>query len=129
MTLAGAAFVNPFSQGASAAAVTSAGDAKDTGYSLVVKHDLGGGLTAHGQYSKANNLSNNGSEVANTGATAYSLGVTKALSKRTHVIGAYHAINNQSAAAYNMGGGNYTSGTVRAGADVKMMAVGMIHNF
>ena len=129
VTLAGAAFVNPFSQGASAAAVTSAGDAKDSGYSLVVKHDLGGGLTAHGQYSKANNLSNNGSEVANTGATAYSLGVTKALSKRTHVIGAYHAITNQSAAAYNMGGGNYTSGTVRAGADIKMMAVGMIHNF
>jgi predicted porin len=128
-TTAGAAYVTMFSAGATAGNVTTAGDAKDTGYSLVAKHDLGGNWTFHGQYSKANNIKASGVEQANTGATAYTLGLQKTLSKRTHVFGAYHVINNQDNAAYNMTGGNYTSGTVRTGADIKMMALGMIHNF
>jgi hypothetical protein len=41
----------------------------------------------------------------------------------------YHNITNASAAAYNMVGGNYASGTSAAGADVKVLALGMIHNF
>lgn len=129
---AGATYVTMFSAAASGTAganVTTAGDAKDSGYALVVKHDLGGGLTLHGQYTKANKITASGVEQADTGATAYTLGLTKAVSKRTHFYGAYHMINNQANAAYNMTGGNYASGTSRNGADVKAMALGMIHNF
>ena len=130
-TTPGAAFVSMFSAGAAATAVTSTGDAKDSGFSFVVKHDLGGGLMAHGQYSKANNIKAGSADVeqVNTGATAYTLGVTKALSKRTHLLGSYHMIKNQENAAYNMTGGTYHSGTSRTGADVKILAIGMIHNF
>ncbi len=107
------------------------GSAKDSGYGIVVKHDLGGNWLAHAQWGKANNLTGTSAgEIADSGATAYSLGLTKAFSKRTHVYTAYHQINNSSAAAYNMSGGNYTSAAaVGAGADVKMFALGMIHNF
>jgi hypothetical protein len=122
-------YVTMFSAGATATNVKTAGDAKDSGYALVVKHDLGGGMTFHGQYSKANNIKASGVTQADTGATAYTLGLTNAMSKRTHIYGAYHVITNQANAAYNMTGGNYASGTSRTGADVKMMALGMIHNF
>jgi predicted porin len=108
---------------------TNTGDAEDSGYSIVAKHDLGGGLMAHAQYSKANNLKYKGTEQNNTGATGITLGATKALSKRTHVYGAYHKITNQSAALYGFGGGNYQSGSAAAGGDSKIMALGMIHNF
>jgi len=115
---------------AGAAYYSTTGDAKDSGYSFVAKHDLSGGLMAHAQYSKAKNLSGTTiGEQTNTGATAYTLGLTNAVSKRTHFYAAYHKINNQSAAAYNMTGGNYASGTSAAGADVKVIALGMIHNF
>ena len=113
-----------------AAFASTAGAAKDSGYAVVVKHDLGGGWIAHGQYAKANNIKGTTvGEQANTGATGITLGATKAMSKRTHVYGAYHKITNQTAAAYGMSGGNYASGTAAAGADTKMIALGMIHNF
>jgi predicted porin len=108
----------------------SAGSAKDSGYGIQVHHDLGGGWMAHAQYAKANNIKGTTvGEQANTGATGMTLGATKAMSKRTHVYGSYHKITNQSAATYGMGGGNYASGTAAAGADTKMIALGMIHNF
>ena len=122
--------VAPFSTTATIANETTKGDAKDSGYGIVVKHALNSTLTAHAQYGKANKVKSlDGAEVADTGATAYTLGLTKAMSKRTHFYTSYHKINNQSAAAYNMTGGNYASGTSRAGADVKVIALGMIHNF
>jgi predicted porin len=129
VTTAGATYVTMFSAGASKANVTSAGNAKDSGYALVVKHALGGGLTLHGQYAKANNITASGVTQDDTGAKAYTLGLTKAVSKRTHFYTAYHVINNQANAAYNMTGGNYASGTSRTGADIKQVAFGMIHNF
>lgn len=109
---------------------TNAGNAKDSGYAFNVKHDLGGGIMLHGQYAKANNIKGTtAGEQANTGATAYTLGATYGLSKRTHLYGAFHKITNKSAALYGMSGGNYQSGIPNAGADTKIMAVGMIHNF
>ena len=129
VTNGGAALVAPFSTG-TLTTVTTAGDAKDSGYGIVVKHALTGTLTAHAQYGKANRVKSlDGDAVADTGATSYTLGLTQAMSKRTHFYTAYHKINNQGAAAYNMVGGNYASGTSRTGADVKMLAIGMIHNF
>ena len=124
-----AAFASPFLLQAAGAQAVTAGNAKDSGYGVYVKHDLGGGMLVHAQYGKANNLKSDAGDVADSGATAYTLGLTKALSKRTHIYTAYHAINNQVAAAYNMTGGNYASGTSSQGADIKMYSLGMIHNF
>jgi predicted porin len=128
VTTAGATFVSPFLL--SNASQTTAGDAKDSGYGIVVKHDLGGNWTAHAQWGKANKLQNSAGDVADSGATAYTLGLTKALSKRTHIYTAYHVINNQANAAYGMTGGNYSSAANQyQGADNKIMSLGMIHNF
>ncbi len=125
VTTAGAAFVQT-----TAVNTTNTGSAKDSGYGIQVHHDLGGGWMAHAQWAKANNIKGTSTgEIANTGATGVTLGATKAFSKRTHVYGAYHKITNQSDAIYGMGGGNYQSGTANAGADTKMIALGMIHNF
>lgn len=126
VTTPGATYVTPFNNAVNTAV---AGDAKDSGSMIVVKHDMGGGLTLHGQYAKANNIKASGVEQADTGATAYTLGATKAVSKRTHFYGAIHNINNAANAGFNMSGGNYSSGTSANGATVKMMALGMIHNF
>jgi len=113
-----------------AAYSSTTGAAKDSGYGINVNHDLSGGLMAHAQYSKAASIKGTTTgEQANTGATAYTLGVTKALSKRTHLLGAYHMIKNQENGTYGMTGGNYQSATAAAGGDTKMMALGMIHNF
>jgi hypothetical protein len=115
---------------AAAAYSSTAGNAKDSGYGINLNHDLSGGWMVHGQYSKADNIKGTTTgAIANTGATAYTLGATKSLSKRTHLLAAYHMIKNQENAAYGMSGGSYQSGTPAAGADTKMMAVGMIHNF
>lgn len=113
-----------------AALTAQNGSAKDSGYAAVIKHDLGGNWMLHGQYAKANNVKDNtGAEMASTGATAYTLGATNSLSKRTHIYGAIHKITNDANAAYNMTGGNYASGTANLGSGVKMLALGLIHNF
>jgi len=130
VTTPGTALVTPW---ALAVNTATTGDAKDSGYGIVVKHALGGGLTAHAQYGKTRNLKDgSGVEQADTSAQAYTLGLTKAVSKRTHFYGAYHQISNANKAAYDMTGGNYSSAGsagVGLGSTVKMFALGMIHNF
>jgi len=127
VTTAGATYVSPFNVAVGSA---NAGDAKDSGYGIVVKHDLGGGWMAHGQYAKVGNIKGTSAgEQAGTGAKAYTLGATKSVSKRTHFYGALHSITNEANAAYNMTGGNYASATSANGADIKMIALGMQHNF
>lgn len=109
---------------------TQAGTGKDSGWGITVMHDLGGGLGLNAQWARANPIKDvNGAEVVDTGATAQTLGLTKALSKRTHLYTAYHKINNEAQGIYGMGGGNYQSGAPAAGADTKMFSLGMIHNF
>jgi hypothetical protein len=115
---------------ATAAYSSTTGAAKDSGYGINVNHDLSGGWMAHAQYSKVGNLKGTtAGDVKDSGATAYTLGATKSLSKRTHLYGSYHMIKNQAAATYQMNGGSYQSGTPAAGADTKIMSLGMIHNF
>ena len=111
---------------------TAAGSAKlkDSGYGVTLNHDIGSNRLLVAQWGKAGKQNNSlTGDVADSGATAYTLGGIQRLSKRTHIYASYHKINNEAAAAYNMSGGNYASGTAAAGADVKMMAIGMIHNF
>ena len=127
VTTAGATYVNALN---TAANTTTAGDAKDSGYGIVLKHDFGGGWIAHGQYAKVGNIKGTSAgEQSGTGAKAYTLGATKSFSKRTHVYGAFHKITNEVNANYNMAGGSYNSAVSANGADVKMLALGMVHNF
>lgn len=102
---------------------------EETAYAVLVQHDLGAGTVLHAGYAAAGEQKTGGVTVANSGAKGYTLGVTRALSKRTHLYGAYHSLTNESAAAYNMAGGNYQSGTNAAGADPKAWGLGIIHNF
>ncbi|WP_158269449.1 porin [Limnohabitans sp. JirII-29] len=107
------------------------GSGKDSGYAFNVEHDLGANRMLVAQYGKANNLKNaSGAEQDGTGATAYTIGFRQALSKRTHVYAAYHTIKNDANINYNMSGGNYASAAaVGNGAQVKIMALGMQHDF
>jgi len=106
------------------------GSGKDSGYVLSLKHVVTPQITAFANYTIANNMFGpTGAEVADSGATAYTLGGTYRLSKRTHVYGAIHQIRNGIAAAYGMSGGNYQSGTNGAGSTVNMTALGFQHNF
>ena len=107
------------------------GSGKDSGYGFSLEHDLGSNSMLVAQWGKANSLKDkDGTEMADTGATAYTLGYRKALSKRTHVYTAYHTIKNDKNVNYNMSGGNYSSAAnVANGAQIKMMALGMQHDF
>jgi predicted porin len=107
------------------------GTGKDSGYGFVVEHDLGSNNLLVAQWGKANNLKDaNGTDVAGTGATAYTIGYRQALSKRTHWYTAYHTIKNDANINYNMSGGNYSSAAnVGNGAQIKMIALGMQHDF
>ena len=58
--------------------------------------------------------------IANSGATQYTLGYNYNLSKRTKVYGYYTSVNNKSGASYS---------TLTAGIDFNSLAVGVRHNF
>ena len=117
--------------GTTGVATTNSGSGKDSGYGFSVEHDLGANRMLVAQYGKANSLKNTaGTEQTDTGATAYTIGFRQALSKRTHVYTAFHTIKNDKNINYNMSGGNYTSAAnVANGAEIKMYALGMQHDF
>ena len=117
--------------GTTSVATTNSGSGKDSGYGLVVEHALAANNYLIAQYGKANSLKNvSGVEQAGTGATAYTLGYRQNLSKRTHLYTAYHTIKNDANINYNMSGGNYSSAAnVANGSTIKMLAVGMQHDF
>jgi len=104
---------------------------KDGGYGITLNHDLGGGKVLVAQWGKANKRSySDATAQTENGATGYTLGGLQRLSKRTHVYAAYHVIKNGETGTFNMAGGNYASAAgIGAGADVKMMALGLQHNF
>jgi len=111
------------------------GSGTDSGYIINLNHAVSPTVMAIVQYGRANNVTgaatagNSTAEIADSGATAYSLGGIYRLSKRTHVYGAMHQIQNGVAAAYGMSGGNYQSGTNAYGSTVNMTALGLQHNF
>ncbi len=107
-----------------------AGGRKQSGWALNLVHDLGGGLFGYAQYAKMNDATNSaGASVAQTGASGMLVGVRKNLSARTGVYAAYMKIDNNANNAVNFTGGAYAPGVSQAGADPKVMHVGMMHNF
>jgi len=106
------------------------GSGTDSGYVLNLNHALSPTVMAIAQYARANNMTNTSNvEVTDSGATGYSLGGIYRLSKRTHVYGAIHQIQNGVNANYGFSGGAYQSGTNAGGSTVSITALGLQHNF
>jgi predicted porin len=74
-------------------------------------------------------------DATDTRTKAYTVGVKYYLSKRTGIYATYNAVKNEDNAWGDMSGGGYSSGgaggipVTSAGADPKMWALGVMHNF
>ncbi len=107
-------------------------DIKQNFWGLNWEHSFGGNWAVYGQWSKVANAS--GCSVAggcdNTGATGWMLALRYNFSKRTWLYTSYNAISNNSQAAFDYTGGNYTSAAaIGAGADPRVFAIGVHHDF
>jgi len=102
---------------------------EDSGFIIVGKYALSDGWMALAQWARADSQKLNGATVANSGASGYTLGVTKAFSNRTHMFASYHNLDNQAAASYGLSGGNFQAGSPNLGANSKAFGVGAIHLF
>jgi len=113
------------------ASTANTGSAKNSGYYLNLNHDLGNNFTAVALYGRQNNLTTGqtSAELVDSGAVAYSLGGLYRLSKRTHVYGAVHSIQNGANSNVNMSAGGQNSGTNAHGTTVSITALGLQHNF
>ena len=89
------------------------------------------------QWGKVNNISGCVAPGAcnNTSMTGYLLGANYLFSKRTHMYLSYNQIRNDSRYNQDFTGGGITSATAggipvtSAGADPRVVAIGMVHNF
>jgi len=107
-------------------------------WGLNLEHMIGQ-LAIYGGYFRGGEVKGFTGTSANTKSTAYHIGLKQHLSKRTGVYVSYNGIKNESNAMADLTGGGYTSaaggpgaagmGGASAGADVKVWAVGMMHNF
>jgi predicted porin len=120
--------------GAGTAGVTAAGDTlKNTMYGVNWEHTIGSlqllaGFFMSGEIKGASLATN----VKDTKTNAYHVGAKHYFSKRTGVYASYNVIANKPLAMADFTGGAYTSGPLTAanlGADPKVIAVGMMHNF
>jgi len=121
--------------GGASTTANNTGSGKDSGYVFNINHDFGGGYVGVLQYGTAYNMQGvqtanaAPTEIANSGATAYTVGGIMRLSKRTHAYAAYHSIQNGVNANYGMTGGNYGSSTVANGQQITTTAIGLQHWF
>jgi hypothetical protein len=123
--------------GATAAANTAnnTGSGKDSGYVFNINHDFGGGYVGVLQYGQAYNMKGvqtanaAPTEIANSGATAYTVGGIMRLSKRTHAYVNYSQITNGANAQYQFSGGNYGSSIGANGQQITSTALGLQHWF
>jgi hypothetical protein len=111
------------------------GSGKDSGYAFNINHDFGDGYVGVLQYGQAYNMQGvrtagaAPTEIADSGATAYTVGGIMRMSKRTHAYIAYNQITNGSAAQYGFTGGNYQSSTAANGQQITTTAIGLQHWF
>lgn len=88
-----------------------------------VKIPLANGFAVHGVYAVAKD----GAQSSEGEGTGYTVGVTKALSKRTTLYAAYTAVDNQANAKMYMAG--QVAAPATAGLDTKTTTVGISHTF
>ena len=119
---------------AAVAGFNAAGDKlKQNGWQLNWTH-MFGNLQGMAQYGTLGDVSGCGvaNGCSNTGAKAYLVAAKYHLSKRTGVYVSYTQIKNESNQIADYNGGNMgvaPTGTLPAGADPKIFAVGVMHNF
>jgi len=97
---------------------------KNTTYSLVATQALGNITLAAGLV-KAGKAKQDGSDVANSDAQQFNLGVSYSLSKRTQVYAIYAKLTNKDAAAFN----NTNLGSVSPGVDPEQLGLGIAVSF
>jgi hypothetical protein len=113
----------------------NSGSGKDSGVGLNVNHDFGDGYVGVLQYVVAYNMQGvqtanaAPTEIANSGATGYTVGGIMRMSKRTHAYVAYNSIINGVNAQYGFSGGNYQSSTAANGQQITTTAIGLQHWF
>ena len=111
-----------------AAGVT--GSREQSGWAINLQHALTGQIDLYAQYGKMGEAKNSaGVSVAGSDVKGIMAGARYKLSKRTSVYGAYAKLTNGTTNAVNFSGGAYASGNSAAGADPKVMGVGIMHNF
>jgi len=116
--------------------IANAGDTlKVSVWGLNLEHSFGQ-LAAYAGYFRSGSVKGaSGTTTGNTKSTAYHLGLKQHLSKRTGIYVSYNGIKNEANAFADLTGGGYTSAgnpgmpASSSGADVKVWAVGMMHNF
>jgi len=85
-----------------------------------------GAFTLKGQYYDSGDVGS----IANSGASMYALGVDYSLSKRTTILAAYAATDNDSAASYSaFGGGHGDNPGTTAGGNPSGFSLGVRHAF
>jgi len=119
--------------------IAAAGDTlKVSMWGVNVEHMIGQ-LAIYGGYFRSGDVKGGtnagGAASGGTKSTAYHVGLKQHLSKRTGVYVSYNGIKNEANAFADLTGGGYTSAgavgmpAASSGADVKVWAVGMMHNF
>lgn len=93
----------------------------------------GSNWVVYGIYSKMDDITNcsgAGNSCDGTDATGYTAALRYNFSKRTWIYGSYNQVSNGAKAAFDYTGANYTSAAAIAnGADPKIWAVGIRHDF
>jgi hypothetical protein len=132
-SLASASLVT--ANGGATTTTNNTGSGKDSGYVFNINHDFGGGYIAVLQYGQAYNMQGvqtanaAPTEIANSGATAYTVGGLMRMSKRTHAYVAYNQVTNGVNAQYQFSGGNYGSSIGANGQQITTTAIGLQHWF
>jgi predicted porin len=103
--------------------VSTTGTVKSTTHVASVRVPLGAGLNAHAVYAMAKN----GAQATENQGQAYTVGVSKDMSKRTRLYAAYTAVENQANSSMVMQG--QVAAPAAAGLDPKTVAVGISHTF
>lgn len=109
---------------------TTAGDLKRSAWLIPVSYEFGANQVAF-TYAKANNQSGSFTAVNNdTGASAYTLAYSRALSKRTNLGVSYSKMDNKANASYDLFGLAASAATgTSVGADSSQFAINMNHSF
>jgi len=111
-------------------AAATVGGREQTGWAINLQHALTPTVDLYAQYGKVGNAKQaNGTDVTDSGTKGIYLGGRYKLSKRTHVHASYAKLTNGVGNALNFSGGAYASGNSALGADPKVLAVGVMHNF
>ena len=116
---------------AATAGFTAVGDnAKQRGFGINWEHVFGN-IQALAQAAKVNKATGCSVSCDDTESTQYMVGAKYLLSKRTGVYVTYNKVTNKANANadYNSAGYTAVSGTLAVGADPRVWAVGVMHNF